>query len=85
MPRFGTSRLGQLIERWFSRPTYRLHLDRFGGFVWLRLDGYRTVAQIAQEMRTEFGEEAEPVARRLTLFLRELKRGRFIDVRGEDA
>lgn len=79
-PRFGSGRLGQWIERRFSPRPYRLHLDAFGAFVWLRLDGYRTVAQIAQEMRTEFGEDAEPVAERLTLFLRELRRGRFIQI-----
>lgn len=81
-PRFGRGRLAAFLRRWVRSGPYRVRLDEFGGFVWRRLDGTKTVAEIAAEMRAEFGERAEPVAERLTQFLRHLERNRFIRIGG---
>jgi hypothetical protein len=47
----------------------RLRLDAMGSFAWKRLDGHRTVNEITEAMRREFGESAEPVDERVELFL----------------
>ena len=76
--RFGDGRFGRVMDRWFRLSPFRLRLDEIGSFVWLRLDGHRTVEQIAREMRASFGIRAEPAAERLTTFLQHLERGRWI-------
>ena len=83
MPRLGRGRLGRLLESWFQPRPYRVHLDDVGTFVWTRIDGTRTVEEIAREMETEFGDRVKPVSQRLGLFLGRLERGRFINYRTE--
>ena len=80
-PRFGGGRFGRLMDRWFRLRPYRLRLDGMGTFVWERLDGCRTVEEIAGEMEAAYGAGAGPVAERLPAFLGALQRGRFIEVR----
>jgi hypothetical protein len=47
----------------------RLRLDALGSFAWKHLDGSRTVSEITEAMRREFGETAEPADERVELFL----------------
>lgn len=49
-----------------------IRFDPVGSLVWKRLDGRRTVAEVAAEVREEFGEAAEPVGRRVGLFVSQL-------------
>jgi len=56
---------------WTAR---RLRLDALGSSAWRRVDGRLTVAQIAETLRGEFGETAEPVEERVALFLSFLHR-----------
>jgi hypothetical protein len=51
----------------------RIRLDEVGGFVWKSLDGRSTVAQIAEELRGEFGSEVEPAEERLGQMIRLLR------------
>lgn len=62
----------------------RLRLDPLGTAVWLRLDGRRTVAEVAAELRREFGAGCEPAEQRLGLFLGMLRRERLIAYPGVD-
>ncbi len=82
--RFGGGRFGRIMDRWFRLSPFRIRLDEIGSFVWLRLDGHRTVEQIAREMRASFGIRAEPVAERLTTFLKHLERDRWIACQPEE-
>ena len=81
VPRFGHGRLGRRFERLLRLRPYRLRLDELGTFVWERLDGERTVREIADDVERMFGEKARPAAERVVIFLRRLERGRLIDVR----
>ena len=55
-----------LMDRFFHRMSAnRIRLDEVGGFAWLLLDGERTVGEVAELMREEFGETVEPVEERL--------------------
>jgi len=61
----------------------RLRLDELGTAVWRRLDG-RTVAGVAEGLRSEFGERCEPAEQRLRLYLTLLRRERLIAFPGFD-
>ncbi len=77
-PKFQNPVLQRYVLPRLRNPTYRIHLDEIGSFVWKRCDGGHTVGQILDEMRKEFGEQVEPALERLSLFLSQLFRGKFI-------
>lgn len=62
----------------------RVRLDELGSFCWSRLDGERTVEQIAGDVRDAFGEAAEPVEERLGTFVRMLRDQEFVAYPGWD-
>jgi Coenzyme PQQ synthesis protein D (PqqD) len=62
----------------------RLRLDALGSFVWNSLDGQRSVAEVAREVRERFGESAEPVEVRLGEFIRGLRREELVAFPGWD-
>lgn len=62
----------------------RLRLDELGTAVWRRLDGRRTVAEVAAALREEFGAGCEPAEERLGMFLGMLRRERLIAYAGLD-
>ena len=82
LPRFGHGRFGRAMDRWFRLRPLPVRLDELGTFVWRRIDGRQTVDEIADQMRGTLGSRADPVAERLTIFLRRLERGRFITYAG---
>lgn len=59
----------------------RVRLDERGSFVWRRIDGERTVAELARDLAGEFGAEVEPADERVALLLRSLDRERFVELR----
>jgi hypothetical protein len=78
-PRFGTSLLSWLGVL-LRRPTFRVRLDDFGSFVWLRCDGATTVQQIAEALQRQYGAAAEPLYDRLERFLYRLEREGFLSI-----
>lgn len=52
----------------------RLRLDAIGSFVWKRLDGAAKISEVADEVRGQFGDRAEPVEERLGAYVRMLRR-----------
>jgi hypothetical protein len=76
-----TGLLDRFVQRVFKRPaSSTVDLDKFGSFVWKQIDGERSVNDIAEEMRQEFGEEAEPLYDRLVKFLRLLRNNDFVSL-----
>jgi hypothetical protein len=71
--RRGIGALLPWLQYWLAVP--RLRLDDRGAFVWLHLDGVRTVGEIAELARVHFGEAVEPaeerVGRLVLMFRRE--------------
>ena len=53
-------------------------LDHLSSFVWEQIDGEKTIFQIAQEVRDQFGTQAEPLYERLLSYFRILKNNHFI-------
>lgn len=65
--------------RWKLRPwltyflsTPRIRLDERSSRVWHLLDGQRSVAEIAEELRLEFGNDVEPAEERTCELIRAL-------------
>ena len=62
----------------------RINLDDKGSFVWKRLDGSHTVAELATELRARFGESVEPAEHRLGALVRQLRQGGLVGYRDWD-
>jgi hypothetical protein len=61
-----TRGLRGVMDRFFHRMSARrVRLDEVGSFAWDHFDGQRTVGEVAEAMRGEFGEQVEPVEERL--------------------
>jgi len=56
----------------------RIRLDPVGTAAWLALDGSRTVADVAQALRVEFGDAVEPAEERVGHLIRVLRREGFL-------
>ena len=74
--RRGIRGLGQRIDHLLGAP--RLKLDATGSFAWRLFDGETSVGDVAHQMRSALGEDAEPVEQRLGSFVRLLHRERLI-------
>lgn len=60
----------RLAQKLFGRPRYSyIHLDEHGSFVWLAIDGEKSIGDIAQKLHERFGEAAEPLHERLSKYI----------------
>jgi hypothetical protein len=63
------------IQKFFRKLRFRIpeykktSLDEYGSFVFLQIDGKRTVKEIGENLEAKYGEEAYPLYERLLLFL----------------
>ena len=48
----------------------KIRLDERGSFLWHLIDGERSVAEVVEAMRSEFGEEVEPAEERVGQLIR---------------
>lgn len=58
----------------------RVDLEGQGNFVWLCIDGKKTVFDIANALEERFGEDAEPVYDRLLTYMNMLERCGFVEM-----
>lgn len=77
------------VTGWLRRLSFltgvkKLRLDALGTAAWRRIDGSRTVAEVVDELRREFGDGCEPAEERLGMFLGLLRRERLIGYPGWD-
>ncbi len=59
-------------------PVTYVHLDAFGSFVWLTIDGKTDIYTLGQKVETQFGEKAQPLYERLVEYFRILESYGFI-------
>jgi len=63
------------IQRFFRKIKFRIpkykktYLDEYGSYVFLLIDGMRTVKDIGESLEAKFGDKAHPLYERLLLFL----------------
>ncbi|MFO7729520.1 MAG: PqqD family protein [Spirochaetia bacterium] len=74
------------VLNWISQALFKapkkstVNLDKYGSFIWLYIDGERTVEQLARQLKEQYGEEAEPLYERLVQYMRILKNNKFIEL-----
>ncbi len=69
----------RIAQRLLKKPKISyIHLDEFGSFVWLQIDGKRDIIAIGQNVREHFGEKAEPLYERLAQYFKTLENYKFI-------
>ena len=62
----------------------RIRLDPVGSYAWLQLDGERSVSDVADSLRAEFGDKVEPAEQRLGHLVRVFRREGLVGYRGWD-
>ncbi len=71
--------VNRIAQRFFKKPVYSyIALDEFGSFVWQQIDGKASIYQIGRAVRERFGEKAEPLYGRLSVFMKTLRDQQFI-------
>ncbi len=67
------------LDRFFHRMSAsRIRLDEIGAFAWLHFDGDRTVAEVGELLRAEFGDQVEPAEERLGHFVWVMRKEGFL-------
>ena len=74
-----------VAQRFFHTPRVsHIRLDAYGSFLWKEIDGTKSVGDLAQGMKAQFGAQAEPLYDRLVKYMQILRNNRFILFRGKD-
>lgn len=74
-----------IAQKVFHTPRVsHIDLDNYGSFLWTRIDGKKTVGDLAQEMKAHFGQDAEPLYDRLVKYMQILRNNHFILLGGKD-
>lgn len=67
------------VQKLLNKPRIsQVHLEEFGSFIWMEIDGKKTLISISEEVHKEFGEKAEPLLPRLVQYFRILENNSFI-------
>ena len=75
----------RIAQRFFHKPRVsHIDLDEHGSFLWLRIDGEKTIGALALEMKAQFGQKAEPLYDRLVHYMQILRNNGFILLKGKD-
>lgn len=76
----------KLVQRFFHRPaSSKVDLDELGSFIWLQMDGQRSIYEIALLVHRQFGEQAEPLLKRIITFFRMLQSYQLICFAGQQS
>ena len=71
--------MNKVAQSLFHKPRFtKVHLDKLGTFIWPLIDGTRTVADIADLVKEEFGKEAEPLYLRIVKYFQIVESYSFI-------
>jgi len=69
----------RIAQKFFKKPKISyIHLDEMGSFVWPLIDGERTIGDIAEKVKENFGEKAEPVYERIAKYFQILSSYGFV-------
>lgn len=74
-----------IAQKVFHKPRVsHIDLDEYGSFIWLQIDGQRTIGQIAEILHERFGKKSEPLYDRLVKYMQILRNNQFILLKGKD-
>ncbi len=75
-----TGVFNRIAQKLFKRPKYtKVHMDKYGSFLWPLMDGKRTVSDLARLQKDAFGEEVEPLYPRIVKYFQIVESYRFIE------
>ncbi|WP_028235697.1 PqqD family protein [Pseudobutyrivibrio sp. MD2005] len=70
----------RFAQRFFKRPkTSHITLEGMGSFIFTCIDGQKSVYDIGALVHDEFGDEAEPLYGRLSVYMKQLEKLNFIE------
>lgn len=77
-----TGLFNRLAQKLLKKPKVsQVHLEEFGSFIWPLIDGKLSVYDIAQLVQKEFGQKAEPLYERLSVYMQTLENYGFIQLK----
>lgn len=69
----------RIAQKLLFRPRYsQVHLDKYGSFVWQKMDGEMDITAIGKLVEEEFGEDSHPLYERLARYFQILDSYHFI-------
>jgi len=80
IPRFKNKFFQNFIPKNKS-PYIKINLDELGSEFWKNVDNNKDVYTIGLILKEKFGEKVEPVYERLNLFIYQLRRNGFLDLK----
>lgn len=70
----------RIAQKLLKKPKVsHIHLDEFGSFIWLQIDGERDLTAIGRLVGEHFGDKAEPLYERLARYFKTLESYKFIN------
>ena len=77
-----TGVFNRIAQKLFKRPKYtKVHMEKYGSFLWPLIDGQRTVMELADLQKAEFGEEVEPLYPRVVKYMQIMDSYHFITLK----
>ncbi len=69
----------KIAQKFFKKPEVsHIHLEGMGSFIFSCIDGKRSVYDIGQLLHEKFGDDAEPLYERLSVYMKHLEQVGFI-------
>ena len=69
-----------LAQKLLKKPKISyIHLDETGSFVWIIMDGKKSVAELAEDVKNKFGDSANPLYERLVKYFQILDSYGFVN------
>ena len=74
-----TGIFNRIAQKLFKRPKYtKVHMEKYGSFLWPLIDGNLTVMELADLQKAEFGDEVEPLYPRVVKYMQIMESYNFI-------
>ncbi len=78
---FKKEKLGFIEKTFFKKRSskpYKIDLDEIGSFIWLKIDGKKTVGKITEISSEHFKDKIEPAKERIELFIKQMNKNRLV-------
>lgn len=74
-----TGVFNRIAQNVFKRPRYtKVHMDKYGSFLWPLIDGEKTVTELAGLQKEAFGDEVEPLYPQIVKYFQIMESYHFI-------
>ncbi len=70
----------RIAQKFFKRPKVsHITLEGMGSFIFTCIDGTRSIYEIGKLVKEKYGQEAEPLYERLSVYMKRLEELKFIE------